>query len=196
MITRLHAMYQRSRKMLIFLIVIFVALMIACRVNAAIGMSSLSGGKLDLRVGNFTASGWWDTLLEEFVLSGIHCCILEGDNGVLTLNTWILKTLWEVLALCLAAWIAVKHFHELRRFGSSTRLTIRDYVTVLLRTHIGYFAAWAHNFDMINSSAELLLVLDLPLFLALSLAPYLQTSWYAHLWPIVISSSDCPPIIP
>ncbi|KAG2337438.1 hypothetical protein BDR05DRAFT_772037 [Suillus weaverae] len=40
MIARLHAMYQRSRTMLIFLVIIFLAVNIACGVIAAIGIKS------------------------------------------------------------------------------------------------------------------------------------------------------------
>lgn len=46
--SRLHAMYQRSRKMLIFLITIFLPVTIACVVLAAIISSHVSGGKLQL----------------------------------------------------------------------------------------------------------------------------------------------------
>jgi hypothetical protein len=52
--------------------------------------------------------------------------------------TWVLGTVWEVFALCLAVWIAVKHFRDLRRH--STRGIIRDSFTVLVQTHVNYFA--------------------------------------------------------
>ncbi|KAG2033539.1 hypothetical protein BDR03DRAFT_661994 [Suillus americanus] len=48
---------------------------------------------------------------------------------------------WEVLTLCLAIWIAIKHFHQLRR--QSTGWTVRDCFTILIRTHVLYFAAFA-----------------------------------------------------
>jgi hypothetical protein len=46
MIARLHAMYQRSRKVLIFLVVIFLAITIANAVMFALMTMQLSGGKL------------------------------------------------------------------------------------------------------------------------------------------------------
>jgi hypothetical protein len=80
---------------------------------------------------------------EELVLSGTYQCTYNfvGDEILqhLTAIAWILITVWEVLALGLAVWIAVIHFRELRR--SSTGLTVGDCFTVLLKTHILYFAA-------------------------------------------------------
>jgi hypothetical protein len=51
---------------------------------------------------------------------------------------WILNMVWEILALCLAIWIAIKRLHELRE--SSTGCTSGDYLTVLIKTHVLYFA--------------------------------------------------------
>jgi hypothetical protein len=45
MIARLHAMYQRSRIMLIFLVVIFLIVYIACGVLAAIVSKYIVAGK-------------------------------------------------------------------------------------------------------------------------------------------------------
>ncbi|KAG1738336.1 uncharacterized protein EDB91DRAFT_1347607 [Suillus paluster] len=116
MIARLHAMYQGSRKMLIFLIVSFLAVNIACIVITAIVLQ-------------YVAS-------EEYVLSGAHTCYytLWGDTVFLIQMTWILTLIWEVLALCLAVWIAVKHF---------CGLTIGDVFTVLMKSHVLYFASFA-----------------------------------------------------
>jgi hypothetical protein len=47
-IARLHAMYQRSRIMLIFLVIIFVVINIACGVLAAIGLKYVVAGKFYL----------------------------------------------------------------------------------------------------------------------------------------------------
>ncbi|KAG2340017.1 hypothetical protein BDR05DRAFT_967418 [Suillus weaverae] len=121
-ITRLRAMYQRSRKVLIFLVAIFVAIRIANAVMAAITVMHISG--------------------EEFILSGTYQCMIAntGDLSLLAPMTWVLSTVWEVIALCLAVWIAVKHFRELRRH--STRGIIGDCFTVLMQTHISYFASF------------------------------------------------------
>ncbi|KAG1858042.1 hypothetical protein DFJ58DRAFT_744955 [Suillus subalutaceus] len=122
MIIRLHAMYQRSRKVLIFLIVIFVAIRIAIAVMSVIFVMQVSG--------------------EEFILSGTYHCLIgyAGDSLFLVSMTWILGTIWEVIALCLAAWIAVKHFRELRQH--STGDIIEDCFTVLMKTHVSYFASF------------------------------------------------------
>ncbi|KAG1844799.1 hypothetical protein DFJ58DRAFT_747559 [Suillus subalutaceus] len=79
---------------------------------------------------------------EEYVLSGTYQCIFDsgGDSVFLASMTWILDTVWEVLALCLAVWIAVKHFRELRQH--STRGIIGDCFTVLMKTHVSYFASF------------------------------------------------------
>jgi hypothetical protein len=80
----------------------------------------------------------------EFVLSGSHMCVYDsGGSGSFLVNvTWILGTVWEVLVLCLAGWIAVKHFRELQR--TSTEWASNFYA-ILLKTHLLYFARWAHN---------------------------------------------------
>jgi len=122
MITRLHAMYQRSRRILFFLVVIFLGVTIACGVLT---------GEISSRV-----------LGEELVLSGTYECddIIEGDADLLMAETWILVTVWEVLALSLAVWIVIKHFRELRR--SSTGWTTKDCFAVLIKTHVLYFAVF------------------------------------------------------
>ncbi|KAG2101551.1 uncharacterized protein F5147DRAFT_655202 [Suillus discolor] len=126
MIARLHAMYQGSRKMLIFLAIIFLAVNIACGVIAAIGHN--------------------DAILEEFILSGIYMCgdVQRGDDQLYISIIWMLNTVWEVLALCLSVWVVVKHFRELRRLGPSTGSTIGDCFRVLIQSHILYFASSAH----------------------------------------------------
>ncbi|OAX31493.1 hypothetical protein K503DRAFT_806022 [Rhizopogon vinicolor AM-OR11-026] len=117
-------MYQQSRKMLIFLIVITLPIQTIAAVFIAIPQST----------GKYTA--------EEYILSGNHICDakFEGDAQFLTKIIWILGTAWEVLALSLAAWIAVKRFRELER--SSTGWAVRDCFTVLMKTHIFYFASF------------------------------------------------------
>ncbi|KAG1812693.1 hypothetical protein EV424DRAFT_1568026 [Suillus variegatus] len=106
MIARLHAMYQGSRMMLMFLVIIFLAVNIACGVIMAIALK--------------------DSVKEH--------------EQLLFSMVWILDTVWEVLALCLSVWIAVKHFRELRRLGPSTGSTIRDCFRVLIQSHVLYFS--------------------------------------------------------
>jgi hypothetical protein len=76
------------------------------------------------------------------ILSGMHTCyyFYEGDIQLLLPTFWILNTVWEVLALCLSVWIAVKHFRDLRRLGPSTGLMIGDCFRVLIQSHVLYFA--------------------------------------------------------
>ena len=77
-------------------------------------------------------------LPEELILSGTHQCILLGDKQILVAETWISGSVWEVLSLCLSIWIAVKHFRELPQ--PSAGWSVEDCFTVLLKTHVFYFA--------------------------------------------------------
>ncbi|KAG2362544.1 hypothetical protein BDR07DRAFT_1406590 [Suillus spraguei] len=120
-ITRLHAMYQGSRKILIFLVVTSLAVNILIGVVGIMSMMYISG--------------------EELILSGTYQCSINYAGDVLPLVslTWITGTVWEVLALCLAIWIAVKHFRELRQHPAGG--IIGDCFTVLVKTHVVYFAS-------------------------------------------------------
>ncbi|KAG2362245.1 hypothetical protein BDR07DRAFT_1407629 [Suillus spraguei] len=124
MVTRLHAMYQGHRIMLILLVTFFLAVIITCGVITAIGMRYVLG--------------------EELILSGMHICsyVYERDSELLVSMVWMLNTVWEVLALCLSVWIAVKHFRDLQQIGPSTGSTIGDYFTVLIKSHVLYFASF------------------------------------------------------
>lgn len=57
------------------------------------------------------------------------------------LETYTLATVWEVLSLCLALWIVVKHVRELR--PATGRTAIGDCFSVLLKSHVLYFAFFA-----------------------------------------------------
>ncbi|KAG2341804.1 hypothetical protein BDR05DRAFT_964819 [Suillus weaverae] len=125
MIVRLYAMHQQSRKVLIFLVVIFLAVNIANGVVATIVMTRVSS--------------------EVFILSGNAQCAsdFQGGSDDLTLAsmTWILPTVWEILALCLAVRIAVKHLRELQR-PLTGWLNAGDCFAVLMKTHVVYFASF------------------------------------------------------
>ncbi|KAG2075496.1 hypothetical protein BDR04DRAFT_44542 [Suillus decipiens] len=71
---------------------------------------------------------------------------------------WVLNTIWEVLTLCLSVWIAVKHFRDIRRLGSSTGSTIGDCFRVLIKSHVLYFASFASVscLQLANFSPELI----------------------------------------
>ncbi|KAG2139195.1 uncharacterized protein EDB93DRAFT_1253126 [Suillus bovinus] len=121
-ITRLHAMYQGSRNILILLIVAFLAINIFDGV--AVVMTMLHSSE------------------EELILSGTYQCSVADTEDVSHLGSvcWILNTVWEVLTLCLTLWIAVQHFRELRQH--SARGIIKDCLTVLIQTHVLYFASF------------------------------------------------------
>jgi hypothetical protein len=76
-------------------------------------------------------------IIEEVDSPSYHCTVRGGDSRVIA-EAWILNTAWEVLALCLAIWIAVKDFLELHK--SSTEWWIGDCITMLIKTHVLYFA--------------------------------------------------------
>jgi hypothetical protein len=125
MIARLHAMYQRSRKILIFLIVIFLTVNIFGVVGAVM---------------TTTHASW-----EEVILSGTYLCSINFAEDTILLGsiTWILGTVWELLALCLAVWIAVKHFRELRSHSAGGLIGVMgDCFRVMMKTHMLYFASF------------------------------------------------------
>lgn len=121
MITRLNALHQRSRKVLIFLVVTFLAVNIF---NGAVSVM-------------YTLH----TSAEELILSGTHHCQIDYEGNILLLGitAWILFTAWEVLALCLALWIALKHFREIRQNVAGGM--VRDCHSALMKSHVLYFAS-------------------------------------------------------
>jgi hypothetical protein len=125
--------------MLIFLVIVFLAINIACVVLSAIVFKYRVAGKFCLLTCRTQLIG---KTPEEAILSGIHMCGLnyEGDTQLLGSMIWMLSIVWEVLALCLSVWIAVKHFRDLRRLGPSTGWTMGDCFRVLIQSHVLYFA--------------------------------------------------------
>ncbi|KAG2035251.1 hypothetical protein BDR03DRAFT_963051 [Suillus americanus] len=119
MIARLYAMYQRSKKVLVLLVVVFMAINTANTVILTMNMRYISA--------------------EQFVLSGTYQCVFDNPQQLDTIP-WILAAVWEVFALCLAVRIALKHFRELRQ--ESAGGVIRDCFTVLMTTHITYFVSF------------------------------------------------------
>jgi len=59
-----------------------------------------------------------------------------ANDPLLTVVPWILCTVWEVLALCLAVRIAIRDFHEM-----PTGCTMGDLLTTLIKSHVLYFAS-------------------------------------------------------
>ncbi|KAG2034973.1 hypothetical protein BDR03DRAFT_963779 [Suillus americanus] len=145
MITRLHAMYQGSRKILIFLIVIFL-------------IADIFGGVVAVMTMMHTS---W----EEFILFGTYQCWIDYGEDIIFLNsiTWILGSVWEVLALCVAVWTAIKHFRDLRQYSAGG--IIRDCYTVLMKTHVIYFASFVavSCFNLIVSLSPTSSVVQSPL---------------------------------
>lgn len=120
-IIRLHAMYSQSTKVLIFLIAIFLAI-------------NVPNGWITARITMHSPG-------EELILSGTHHCniVFDSYDQLLVAVTWVLTTVWETIALCFAGWIAVKHFRELQQ---SPKWVMRDCFTVLIKTHVLYFASF------------------------------------------------------
>ncbi|KAG1780346.1 hypothetical protein EV702DRAFT_774622 [Suillus placidus] len=123
MITRLHAMYQRSRKMLIFLVITLSSIMVTCGVIGAVGSSY--------------------TPTKVILLNGTQCVSeVDGGEQLRMLEVYTLATVWHVLTLCLAIWIFVKHFRELQP-PSTGQTFIGDRFMVLIKTQVLYFAFFA-----------------------------------------------------
>ncbi|KAG1905218.1 uncharacterized protein F5891DRAFT_1183159 [Suillus fuscotomentosus] len=141
MVARLYAMYHGSRKMLIFLVVIFLAVNISCGVMAAIILKHTFGGKIYLLDWKMGLIG---QIPEEAILSGTYACSydVEGNYQLLSVVTWIITAAWEVLALCLALWITAKQLRDLRRLETSIGSTIGDCLTMLIKSHLLYFAGF------------------------------------------------------
>ncbi|KAG2115774.1 uncharacterized protein F5147DRAFT_833936 [Suillus discolor] len=123
-IIRLHAMYQRSKKMFIFLIATFFAVTAAASVIDGVGTHPF--------------------IWEEFILSGTYQChVVAEDQPQLSLWSWVIGIAWEALTLCLAVWIAIQHFRKIERVGRSTASTIGDFLAVLIKSHVLHFIAFA-----------------------------------------------------
>jgi hypothetical protein len=139
MTARLYAMYQGSRTMLIFLVIIFLGVNITCVVFAAIAIEYTVAGKYCLLTCRIQLI---EQTPDELILSGMYICGYdsERDAGLLSLIIWVLSFVWEVLALCLSVWIALKHSRDLRRLGPSTGSMIWDCFSVLIQSHVLYFA--------------------------------------------------------
>ncbi|KAG1794637.1 uncharacterized protein HD556DRAFT_419811 [Suillus plorans] len=118
-IARLHAMYH-SRKMLIFLVIVFMVVTIACGlVIGIVGMNFQYG---------------------ETVLSGTYQCIGEGSQysgRLLVAVPWVFYTTWGIIGLSLAVWVAFRHFREMKRWA------IEDRRTALIKMHVIYFTIFS-----------------------------------------------------
>ncbi|KAG2346159.1 hypothetical protein BDR05DRAFT_997688 [Suillus weaverae] len=120
---RIYAMYQRSQKMLVFLVVVLLASTIASAVMTGMANIGVSVG--------------------EFILDGYPMCLATNDTYQMDLGyeNLISTAIWEIVAFVLAVWIVIKHFRELRQ--SSTGSTIGDCFTVLTKSHTFYFVVFA-----------------------------------------------------
>ncbi|KAG2046997.1 hypothetical protein BDR06DRAFT_1025234 [Suillus hirtellus] len=121
-IARLHAMYQGSRNILIFLVVTFLAINAFDAVVTIMTTMHTSG--------------------ENLILSGTYQCQINYAEDILLLISvaWMLSTVWEVLTLCLAVWVVVRHLRELRQHSAEG--IIEDCFTVLMKTHAVYFMSF------------------------------------------------------
>jgi hypothetical protein len=107
------------------------------------------------------------SISEEYVLSGAHICSYNSlDNIVLGEMTWVLGTAWEIFALCLSVWIAVKHFRETQR--PSSGWTVGDCFMILIKTRVFYFARFVYDWKVILFPAHASFALVMLLFLPFS----------------------------
>ncbi|KAG1798894.1 uncharacterized protein HD556DRAFT_1305755 [Suillus plorans] len=123
MVARINAMYQGSKNLFIFLVVMLLGSTITSGVMVVIANLGVSG--------------------QEAIFSGYHICWTEIDMYKQNLNfeSMISTVVWEILALFLTVWIVIKHIRELRQ--SPTGSTIGDYFMVLAESHAFYFLAFA-----------------------------------------------------
>jgi len=143
-------MYQRSRKILIFLAITFLTITIASVVMVAIQSSHI--------------------MWHELVLSGTHQCVAKGGDPHVIAEAWILNTVWEVLALCLAVWAAAKHFFELQRSSLTGRRGRRivDCFKILIKAHVLYFLVFVavsfFNIGLLSQKISVSTPMDLELY--------------------------------
>ncbi|KAG2047642.1 hypothetical protein BDR06DRAFT_1013655 [Suillus hirtellus] len=123
MIARLYAMYQRSRKVLVLLVVVFTAINLANTVMVTINMKYISA--------------------EQVILSGTYQCVADNPRPS-NIISYTLTGVWEIFTLCLAVRISLKHFRELRQHSAGG--IIRDCFMVLMKTHMSYFVSFVANF--------------------------------------------------
>ncbi|KAG1741235.1 hypothetical protein EDD22DRAFT_851716 [Suillus occidentalis] len=97
-------------------------------------------------------------LVITFLSINICCVVLAAIGFMNVVAVWMLNTVWEVLALCLSVWIAVKHFRELRRLGPSTGSAIGDCLKVLIQSHVLYFASLSPA--LLDSDIIVVLIFD------------------------------------
>ncbi|KAG2357144.1 hypothetical protein BDR07DRAFT_1421223 [Suillus spraguei] len=120
MIARINAMYEGSKKLLIFLVIILLACTIISGVTVVIENSGISA--------------------QEDILSGFNTCIIYSQTNLIY-ESLIPTSVWEILALFLTIWIVIKHFYELRR--SPTGSSFGNCLKMLIESHIFYFLAFA-----------------------------------------------------
>jgi len=123
-IIRIHVMYGRSKKILIFLVIVLLASTVAACIMSVIAKIGISA--------------------QEFILSGYHMCRWsphDPDQVELDYEILVSTVIWEIPAFVLAVWVVIKHFRERRQFP--TRSTIGGFFTVLIQSHAFYFVAFA-----------------------------------------------------
>ncbi|KAG2357149.1 hypothetical protein BDR07DRAFT_1421239 [Suillus spraguei] len=137
MIARINAMYEGSKRLLVFLIVTLLACTIVSGVMVVIENLGISA--------------------QEAILSGYSTCmtiigVTDMDSMNLNRETVVSPIVWEILTMFLTVWIVIKHFRELRR--SPTGSTIGDCFMVLIKSHTIYFLAFATVACFMLSSAS------------------------------------------
>ncbi|KAG2350326.1 hypothetical protein BDR05DRAFT_15108 [Suillus weaverae] len=75
-------------------------------------------------------------LLRVFILSGIYRCTVTFEEGDI-----LPQTAWEVLTLCLAVWIAVKHFFKMQRPPKGW-ITGDCFTALMMKSHLVFFPSF------------------------------------------------------
>ncbi|KAG1862301.1 hypothetical protein F4604DRAFT_1683955 [Suillus subluteus] len=124
MIARIYAMYQGSKKLLIFLVVA----LLTCTIGSGFMM-----GLKDLA----SSPGVQET--HGHLADGVGCSAASAIN--LNFLSMIFTTVWEIIALFLTVQIVMKHFRELRQLLTGS--TAGDCFRILVESHAFYFLASA-----------------------------------------------------
>ncbi|KAG1841779.1 hypothetical protein F4604DRAFT_335112 [Suillus subluteus] len=121
MIARINAMYRRSKKLLIFLVVALLTSTITSGVLMVIGTRGVS--------------------TQETTLSaGYYICIIEFDTSMINLDyeSLLSTAAWEILALSLAVWNVIQYFREQQQLPTGSNI-----LRILIESHAFYFLAFA-----------------------------------------------------
>jgi len=125
--------------MLVLLIVTFLGVQVTCVVIVAIQGRHISGGKLWSYINDLSTSNSRHKYQRKSSSPAPINAVMT--SRLLAQMTWILVIAWEILAMCLAAWTAVKHVRELQQQHGQP-----DCFAVLMRTRTITWSHFSHAF--------------------------------------------------